>query len=168
MVRRIVYKKFKRQCNCQDDIDNLISEGTIYLINALRNDNTNGNLDTYLYICIVGRLKTYVRKWNKERQTVKVNGDIDNYEKRPRIQTHKLWLLDEIEKRIKESDTKTILRLLRQGYKEKEILSLLQLSNRTSVSGYLYKLKYKAVRIMKERSMGIIDSQWMFGCPDFD
>jgi hypothetical protein len=168
MVRRIVYKNFRRYCNCQDDIDILISEGTLYLIDLLNRKNENDHFEAFIGSGIKGRLKNYVSKWNRERKTVKVEESIHKYEKRSFTQTHKSWLLDEIEKRIKESDTKRILRLLRQGYTEKEIINLLQLSDRTSVSGYIYKLKYKAVRIMKERSMGIIDSQWMFGCPDFD
>lgn len=169
MVRRIVYKKFKRQCNCRDDIDNLISEGTIYLIDALAKDNETGNLDAYLFICVSNRLRSYIRKWNRERKTVRMDKYIGNHSNRlPPIPSHKIWLLNEIERYIPEGNTKTILRLFKRGYTNKEICKVLKLPDTTSVQSYIHNLRYKAVRIMKQRSMGIINSQWMFNDPKFD
>jgi DNA-directed RNA polymerase specialized sigma24 family protein len=168
MVKRIVHKRFRCYCNCQDDIDNLISEGTLYLINAYNKDDKDGNLEAYLFISVYDRLKTYIKKWNRERATVKVDEYIHNYEQRSYVQTDKLWLLDEIEKQLRDCRTKTILRLVRQGLTMEEIRTKLRLSDTVSVSSYIHRLKYNAVRLMKSRSTGIIDSQWMFGRSDFD
>lgn len=171
MVKRIVYKKFQCQCNCQDDIDNLISEGTLYLISALSKDDNSGNLEAYLYICIVDRLRTYIKKWNRERKTVKADKCIhkqpDSYDDNV---TPKLWLLDELERHMIHPQAKKIFGMLRQGYSAKDIQTKFGKKYRYSYTYNLinYTFRKIAVRIMKQRSMGIIDSQWMFNDPKFD
>jgi DNA-directed RNA polymerase specialized sigma24 family protein len=171
MVRRIVYKNFRRYCNCQDDIDILISEGTLYLIDLLNRKDENGHFEAFIGSSIKGRLKNYVNKWNRERATVKVDKLIhkhpSNYETEV---SHKLWLLDELERYIPHPQAKKILGLLRQGYSAKDIQTMLGIKYAYSYTYELVNVSLRkiAVRIMKQRSMGIIDSQWMFGCKDFD